>query len=383
MSQQTSNKPTVKLNFKALKIKEKVTNWYVKATESKWTCFFIITSIVQSIIAIVMEIIIVERNENASWEFQVQAQNDTCISYSVDRINNIYGENIIFILFNIFQVWFCFNAIVNQNTIQIITIAVINYLIGIFGIIQIVEIEKWKKTAIENCNLSSFDSYDLQIVSHELPLIILSLLCATLMGFLTWKLYQAFGWNIYKKIGADPKMQGIYRTMLIFVMLLKLDLFFMIVMSIEVCTVFKVNEQGARNLSAPLYVIHAVVTGSLFLLQTLAYRSLNKESHLGTKIFIGMLPLVIADFIMLLVKSTTASKQDSWYFLIIYIISGIIMAILTFIWAIFLLKNFDKGLKKHLCQMNLDVSPYDATSETHSTGTRPGSPIRWAIDDDD
>lgn len=379
---QISEKTTTRMNLKASKIKELLRNWYNRVTESKWTRLFIITSIVQSIISIVIEAVILERNKQASSTFQSDANYGYCTQSSMDRINNIYGENVIFILFNIFQVWFCFDAIINQNTIQIITIVVINYLIGIVAIIQIVEIIKWRKTAADTC-FPGFANYDLQIMSHEGILIIASLLCATLMGFFTWKLYQAFGWNIYKKIGADPKMQGIYRTMLIFVMLLKLDLFFMIVMSIEACTVFETTVPGPRHLSLPLYIIHATITGLIFLLQVLAYYSLNKESRTGMKIFIGLWLLTIADFIVLLVKSTQASAQDSWYFLIIYIISGILFAALTLIWSVFVLMNFGKGLKKHYSvgQSNADVSPLDVRPEVPDS-ERPTTPNRWAIDDD-
>ena len=54
------------------------------------------------------------------------------------------------------------------------------------------------------------------IYKFEVPLVVVLLVFGTTLGFLAFKLYQQFGWNIYKRIGADLKMQG----MLIFIHIL-------------------------------------------------------------------------------------------------------------------------------------------------------------------
>src|SRR3954453_5359617 len=92
------------------------------------------------------------------------------------------------------------------------------------------------------------------LVSHELPHILILAVIATLIAILSWKLYQQFGWNIYKKIGGDIEMQSKilmhalfrptfykilllmnvffflkkerFKAILIFKMLLKIDLLF-------------------------------------------------------------------------------------------------------------------------------------------------------------
>jgi len=43
---------------------------------------------------------------------------------------------------------------------------------------------------------------------------------------LGWQTYKAFGWSIYRKIGANIALQKIYRKYQIFVSLLKIDLLF-------------------------------------------------------------------------------------------------------------------------------------------------------------
>ncbi|CAG8695541.1 11679_t:CDS:2, partial [Cetraspora pellucida] len=166
--------------------------------------------------------------------------------------------------------------IFNQNTIQIITVVVVNYAIGIVAAIQIVEIQRWKKQAVE-C-VPGFSIFDFKVELYEVPSVVIFLICATTMGFFTWKLYQQFGWNIYKRIGADRNMQILSST--------------------------------EKLKSSFLYWFHVVVTVIIFILQALAYRMLREESVLGMKIFIGLWLIPIADFIALLVKSIGTSAQD-------------------------------------------------------------------------
>ncbi|CAB4411219.1 unnamed protein product [Rhizophagus irregularis] len=54
-------------------------------------------------------------------------END-CARPSKDRMLLIIQENVIFMIFQLFQLWFCLNAVIKQNTIQIITLTVINFL---------------------------------------------------------------------------------------------------------------------------------------------------------------------------------------------------------------------------------------------------------------
>ncbi|CAG8520556.1 27047_t:CDS:2 [Dentiscutata erythropus] len=353
--------------------------------ESKWTRLFIITSIVQTFITIIIQSLVVGRNQNASSLFQEMWQNKNitdlsnptaldCKANIVARMYNIVGENVIILLSNVFLLFFCYDAIFNQNTIQIITVVVVNYAIGIVAAIQIVEVLRWRNQAVE-C-VPGFLSYNFRVEFYEVPSIVILLLCATMMGFFTWKLYQQFGWNIYKRIGADRNMQKIFRSMLIFVMHLKLDLFFMVVLSIVACVVLTQNETLKHTF---LYWFHVIVTVLIFILQALAYHMLREESHLGMKIFIGLWLIPIADFIALLVKSIGTSAQDSWYFFIIFIVFGIIMALLTLIWSIIVLNNFDKGLKRHLTTGigNIERPPVtEQTSQSQPSG-------RWAIDEED
>src|SRR5438552_1649613 len=49
-----------------------------------------------------------------------------------------------------------------------------------------------------------------------------------LLMFITWKLFDEFGWTIYKHIGASVRMRRRYLVYQIFISLLKFDFFFCI-----------------------------------------------------------------------------------------------------------------------------------------------------------
>lgn len=46
-------------------------------------------------------------------------------------------------------------------------------------------------------------------VPYEIAIIIIMVISSMSFAYLAYKLYQEFGWTIYKKIGADMAMRGI------------------------------------------------------------------------------------------------------------------------------------------------------------------------------
>ncbi|CAG8444780.1 378_t:CDS:2 [Diversispora eburnea] len=185
-----------------------------RVTESKWTKLFVLASILQLCCVVSLEARVLHRNNDfkksvsTRYEFHKARLEQCNLKPSIDRMSLIAQENIVFMVFQLFQLWFCLNAIYNQNVMQIITIAVINFICGLFGIVQIFEILKWCSDLDKACAGES--AYiDKNFGEFDVPLVICLILFATIIAFLSFKLYQQFGWNIYKKIGADIKIQSI------------------------------------------------------------------------------------------------------------------------------------------------------------------------------
>jgi len=124
--------------------------------------------------------------------------------------------------------------LINRNVIQLWGFVVFNVGIFAYSIFQYVQIVQ----IFDNTSFIT-NPEALAIVRpllYVIPIII-ALFCVAYC-YLAWKLYQEFGWKIYKKIGANPKMRSThcnclanhwidrYRTYQILLMLVKFDCFF-------------------------------------------------------------------------------------------------------------------------------------------------------------
>ncbi|CAJ0632939.1 6192_t:CDS:2, partial [Entrophospora sp. SA101] len=282
--------------------------------ESKWTKLFILTSTIQAIVIIALEIRVFFRNSNAGDKVVEYMVNNTglppevcTLLPSAIRINNIQEENVVFMS-------------------------------------QILEVRKWYEDLKVACpgilrifELSSKNrNYDLPLLGSELAF-------ASLMAYLSFKLYQEFGWNIYKRIGADIQIQG---------------------SAIEACVVYgfnlSSNSNGYGNITSYRYfprsllLIHMGVTILIFFNQLLAYYSVYKECKSGMIIVnLGWL-ITVLDLILIL-KYSIGTVSSSC--------CGIITALVTLICSIMIIRNFEKGLHTY---GNDESKEYE----------------RWSIDDD-
>jgi len=330
-------------------------DWFKKKIQTKfrsnWTKLFILTSILQLLAVIALESRVLHRNLQFREKVSDIESAYVCASPSKDRMTLIIQENVIFMIFQLFQLWFCLNAVIKQNTIQIISLTIINFLCALYGIVQIFEIVKWANDLTGACP-SGVTGIEKEFFKVDFPLVVVLIIFALIMSLISFKLYQQFGWNIYKRIGADIKLQKVYKTMLIFVMLLKLDLFFVLLVSIEVFFAFSEDKgigkiQFTFTLPKNIYYFHLAVTIMIFFLELLAYRSLQKEWKTGMITYVTLSTVTIIDFIMIL-KSATSTVSSSWYFFIVFLTIAIILCTATWVYAILVFRNFDKGLKNIL-----------------------------------
>ena len=104
----------------------------------------------------------------------------------------------------------------NQNTIEIIGLGVINILLLLFAVIQVFQSTKWRNRVNSQLDKDR-QTYLLTNLPIELPktvigmevvLVLVLLVFAAASVYLGYRLYRQFGWNIYKKIGANIQMQS-------------------------------------------------------------------------------------------------------------------------------------------------------------------------------
>ncbi|KAJ1504185.1 hypothetical protein HMI55_002126, partial [Coelomomyces lativittatus] len=136
----------------------------------------------------------------------------------------------IFVFSQIWTLILAWDAILKQNTIQLITFILFNLCTFAYSIFQLRQV-----------------GYDEAVNSHTYPMllaipIILGVFTFS-FSYLIYKLYLEFGWNIYKKIGADPNMKKIFRVYQVFLTLLKVGFFFWLSFSLQyLALVLEIND---------------------------------------------------------------------------------------------------------------------------------------------
>ncbi|CAB4472847.1 unnamed protein product [Rhizophagus irregularis] len=177
-----------------------------------------------------------------------------------------------------------------------------------------------------------------------------------------WDLGLGFGmgWDMgwegrgWEGMGGDFKwVATMFKTYLIYEMLLKLGLFFIFGLALEACIVFKINliiehTSIIRFLPRHFYLFHIAVTGLTFLIQIIGYRSAKREITVGMICLCVFWAAIIIDFCILMKYSI--SVKDSWYFFIVFLSIGIIISFFSLIWSVFVYNNFGRGLKDRLNQ---------------------------------
>ena len=105
----------------------------------------------------------------------------------------------------LYELVLVYDALSNQNTIQVIGLVMMNFGIVIYTGIQKDQVYQ-SYTELQKLHFIPVDYWsEVQGALTALPCLIA--LFTIIVAFLAWKLYQEFGWKIYKQIGADLRMK--------------------------------------------------------------------------------------------------------------------------------------------------------------------------------
>ncbi|CAB4412892.1 unnamed protein product [Rhizophagus irregularis] len=336
------------------KLNHTLSKKWQRITESKYTKLFVALSAIQTVILIFLQVRILSRNValylSEIYPFVTNNERNMCTSVIVvSRFMMIITEDVMFILFNLYQFYFCLSTIFHQNTMQIFAIIIINIGYVILGIVQLIDIKIYGNKIESICPGLQLNN---NLVLYELPHILVLAVTAALIATLSWKLYQQFGWNIYKKIGGDIEMQKRFKAILIFKMLLKVDLLFVFLYNVLILPPLLyiiINSDELKREQIILVFGCFVITVLVLFFQALAYKSMEKEWKFGIIAFIIFWIFVVSDFAYLALKLGVASFiQFGIYSWIILMCNFTICALLTFAYAIIVIINFGKGLREYL-----------------------------------
>ncbi|EPZ32730.1 hypothetical protein O9G_000805 [Rozella allomycis CSF55] len=276
----------------------------------------------------------------------------TSLANTTAADRNIFVYLIMFTLSQVFQFIFYLNAIVHQNMIQIIAHFVFFSCCLAYSIFQYSQLKGI---------LSAQYDYAFAAVRPFLSAIIIVFGSAwILFACALHPFYQEFGWQVYKRLGADPQIKSsisiystidMYRNYQIFVMILKLDVFFSVIFVTLFLVILPIDDA-----EFPLSIVAGIIM-SLFLL--LALNGLKNEKKLYLRLFIGECVILLAYMIFKIVRVNSPDQADRYVgsikFLTFFgkwVVNGrvasvsIFCTLLTLINAIVCLNNFGKGLKE-------------------------------------
>lgn len=119
-----------------------------------------------------------------------------------------------------------------QNTIKVIAFLLFNICCFVYAVFQFKQIADALDS--QNSDLEQLATSLTFLINRLLIVIaVITGVCQLIYFYIGARLYQEFGWKIYKKIGADPEIRNMYRWYQIILTILKIDLFFFLGYSIQ------------------------------------------------------------------------------------------------------------------------------------------------------
>ncbi|KAF8950701.1 hypothetical protein BGZ52_001699 [Haplosporangium bisporale] len=184
--------------------------------------------------------------------------------------------------------------------------------------------------------------------------------------WLSYQLFQEFGWKIYKKIGADPNMKIMYRAYQIYLVLIKIDLFFFVGFSIQFIYLTLTKRQ-----TDPEYWLTIVVLPITVVILYVAVYAVRHESRRWMTAFLFAMHGGVAYFIFKVVRMWVGDQDQIGkyagvrYFLTLFASLCLIAILATIVNAAVCFRNFGKGLKPHIIKDNRE-----ANNSASATGER-------------
>ncbi|KAF7722781.1 hypothetical protein EC973_002700 [Apophysomyces ossiformis] len=295
---------------------------------------------------------------------------------AADRLGRIKWENIAFIGF---QIWFAvmaLDATVYQNTAEILALAIMNILCAVLGALEVVDGVKWLNRLQRYPEINSQPLAIAEKIEIALSVVILLFACA--MTYLSYEMSRQFGWNIYKKIGADVQIQRMYRMFQFFVLALKLDVFTEFLVSVFYLIQFAL-KQGIDWESG----IQLVVTVLMLPMLYFARAAGSSESSGKMVLFITFQAIVLVHYALILYQTfksedlfPTFKTNDRWYTWICLVWLGVVIDIATAVLGYLCMRSFDRGLKPYVQRGAANKNKHDLELSKTYTGNS------WKIDDD-
>lgn len=344
--------------------------------QKKWTRLYFLVAVIQAILCIVFEAYTFAKfNSSLKDMTQEPYASNAEIKPQLKTIPTFLALFIFGFMYELVLVW---DALRVKNTIQVIGLCIANLALMVYSAIQIDQLQE-AITILKNQNaVSDLDVWtEVQGVLIAIPCIIGVATIA--LGFISWKLYQEFAWDILKHIGADYRMKKRFLHYQIYIALLKFDFFFFVGFTIQFLVVVAGNG-GATDTEVGLTAAAIPVTIAILLAAAIFTR---KEWKAGVMVVMVLYLGGLAYFIFKLSRIYTPYKREFYQpvkkSMTAFAVITILLIVMTIINAMVCLMNFGAGLKQHL-QAKPQQIDKDQASYSMNDVKQTALPSRMTID---
>lgn len=356
----------------------KISRWrrFAKGTEEmvkkRWSRYFFLVAVCQGILCIAFESYTFGRfNAGVDWPW-ADKNPDPEVKAQLKTIPTFLS---LFMFGFIYEIALAWDALIAKNTIQIIGLVISNFALLIYTIIQIFDIGAAINKLREHNVVPGFGTWwSIQPMLITVPCILG--VGTILFGFIAWKLYQEFAWDILKQIGADYRMKKRFLHYQIYIALLKFDFFFFVG--------FTVQFLVAVGASSPteLALTGAAIPVTIGILLSAAWFT-KKEFKPGVYGTITLYLGGLAYFIFKLARIYDPDHEKKYKpvqkSLSAFAVLTIILILLTIVNALVCMFNFGHGLKPHLNAPRRELDK-DQVSYSLSDVKQSQQPSRMTID---
>ncbi|KAL2912508.1 hypothetical protein HK105_207997 [Polyrhizophydium stewartii] len=251
----------------------------------------------------------------------------------------------------LFQLVMAYDAIMNMSVIQLVATTLFNFCVAIYTIVQNRQAANLLNDVAERFtpNLTRHPTGVVEIV-----IIIAMFVFFVGWAFLTYRLYNVFGWTVFKELGADVNVRKQLMVHHVHLLLLKLDVFFFLGFSFQFVFLVLASSNNTQDT-----IIHAsVATPVAIFLLILAYVAIRKEN---TILMIATILGLLAGAVYMVIKiievngtsvETVTKFHSSKNSLTFFIALTLLMTLITCVSAVLNLMQFGKGLRDHLERRN-------------------------------